>query len=222
MDLLERHNLEFRESQHFGQQWLWPKEDTVTWKYLNKSGPRSLPDRIANLSSNKNLILQAGGNCGLYPKQYSKMFKTVITFEPDPRNFFCLSYNVTESNVFKFQACLGNNSDFLNVNYNDKWNETNRGAMRVDGFGNIPQITIDGLNLNPNVIHLDIEGYEGYALLGAVNTIKRCSPLIVLETNEACEKYNWTQSKIDQMLFDLNYKILEDWGHDKVYVKSEK
>jgi FkbM family methyltransferase len=213
-------NLEFRESKAHGGQWLWPADDTVAWGYLNKAAHRHQPHRIAELCLNRNLVIQAGGNAGLYPKQYSKLFKTTITVEPDYRNFICLAYNVPEDNVFKFQACLGNESKFLSIGYNDRWDHENRGAMKVTGSGLIPQITIDSLNVAPDLIHLDIEGYEAFALLGAEKTIKSHKPMIVLETNGSGDEYGWTQSKIDNLLFSWGYKILENWGHDPVYISE--
>jgi FkbM family methyltransferase len=35
---------------------------------------------------------------------------------------------------------------------------------------------------NVALIHLDVEGYEDYALRGGINTIKRCLPILIIET----------------------------------------
>jgi len=35
---------------------------------------------------------------------------------------------------------------------------------------------------NVALIHLDVEGYEVYALRGGINTIKRCLPILIIET----------------------------------------
>lgn len=211
-------NLEFRNSKCHGEEWLWPADDIVAWKYLNKSS-WDLPQRISQFCTKKNIVIQAGGNAGLYPKQYSKLFDITVTIEPDYRNFFCLAYNVPESNVFKIQACLGNSSSLLNLNYNKKYQETNRGGMKVSGHGIIPQITIDSLGLTPDLIHLDIEGYEGPALEGAENTLKTSSPIVVLETNGSGDQYGWKQNKIDRLLNTYGYNIIETWGHDTIYGK---
>lgn len=214
---IKEHNLEFRVSERHGGQWLWPADEHLAWRYLHKTS-WDLPARISNLVDNRSLVIQAGGNGGLYPKQYSKLFETVLTFEPDYRNFTCLSYNVPEQNVFKFQTCLGNESKFLNFGYNPRWEHENRGAMKVQTTGNlVPQITIDSLNVSPALIHLDIEGYEGFAIQGAEKTIKRSQPIIVLETNNSGDEYGWPQEKIDNLIFSFGYRVLVDWGHDKVY-----
>ena len=53
------------------------------------------PNEIIKLlpQNKRKLIIQAGGNAGLYPKLYSTMFEKVITFEPDHRWFVCLINN---------------------------------------------------------------------------------------------------------------------------------
>jgi FkbM family methyltransferase len=214
---LEKYNLEFRESKRHSGKWLWPKEDIWAWKWLNKKDHWDLPYRIKDVCPTTNLVIQAGGNAGLYPKQYSTFFKKVITFEPDYRNFLCLCENVKDLNVEKCQKALGDKKSFINLDTNPKWNETNSGALKINGDGNIEQITIDSLNLNPCLIHLDIEGFEGPALVGALETITRAKPLIVLETNGSGDEYGWPQEKIDNLLFLHGYKIFLNWGHDTVY-----
>ena len=67
--------------------WHWPKDDTGTWKFLLENF--DLPGKISSYVDNKKVMVQAGGNCGMYPKQYSKIFDTVYTFEPDWLNFYC-------------------------------------------------------------------------------------------------------------------------------------
>ena len=79
------------------------------------------------------------------------------------------------------------------------------------------EIRIDSLNLDPDLIHLDVEGFEAFALLGAQATIARVKPLIVLETNGSGDAYGWPQEKIDNLLSSWNYKIHVTWDHDTVY-----
>jgi FkbM family methyltransferase len=214
-------NLEFRSSRRHAGTWLWPKEDIWAWKWLNKIGHWDLPIQINNFCRSKKLVIQAGGNAGLYPKQYSKIFETVITFEPDYRNFICLTENVKELNVVKYQAALGDEESYIELETNPRWDETNTGALKVKGIGNIKQVTIDSFNLEPSLIHLDIEGFEGFALLGAEKTIKQYKPLIVLETNGSGDEYGWPQEKIDNLLFSWGYKIEIKWEHDTVYKHYE-
>jgi FkbM family methyltransferase len=216
-DTFKSLGLEYRESRRHPGLWLWPSEDIWAWKWLNKIGHWDLPVQIARLCGRKNLVVQAGGNAGLYPKQYSQLFQSVVTLEPDYRNFTCLCCNVTEENVVKYQAAVGDVESSIELETNPRWNETNTGALKIKGHGDIKQITIDSLNLDPDLIHLDIEGFEAFALLGAQATIARSKPLIVLETNGSGDEYGWPQEKIDILLRSWNYEIHVAWDHDTVY-----
>jgi len=216
-DTFESLNLGYRDSRRHAGSWLWPVEDIWAWKWLNKIGHWDLPVQIADLCENKKLVVQAGGNAGLYPKQYSRLFQSVITLEPDYRNFTCLCHNVPEENVIKHQAAVGDVESSIELQTNPRWNKTNTGALKIKGSGTIKQITIDSLNVDPDLIHLDVEGFEAFALLGAQATINRSRPLVVLETNGSGDEYGWPQEKIDALLSSWNYKIHVKWDHDTVY-----
>lgn len=207
--------LEFRSSRRHTGSWLWPKQDHAAWRHLNKKTFYDFPHKVAGLTDRRSMIVQAGGNCGIFPKQYASLFDVVITFEPDPLHFSCLSYNVPEPNVFKFQACLGNNTRPCGIDFNYDLGLTNWGAKRTVDCGKTPQITLDSMMLAPDVIHLDIEGYEGPALQGMVDTIATHHPIIVLETNDYGDAYGWPQNKIDQMLESWGYRICHIWGNNR-------
>jgi len=228
-------NLELRGSDLLGKDWTWPADDKTTWRFFNKAThvfdgleyhAYLLPTEISELlpESERNLIIQAGGNAGLYPKQYSKLFKKVMTFEPDHRWFACLTNNVPELNVFKYQACLGSKFDSLGLDFNPNitGGAQNLGAIRTVETGTIPQVTIDSLNINPDLIHLDIEGYEGHALSGAIETIKRALPMIVIETNNLGEPYGWPDEKLLELFSSLDYIEVKNWHHDKAFKHKSK
>jgi FkbM family methyltransferase len=180
-----------------------------------------LPKEISECVLQRDVVVQAGGNCGFYPKQYAKLFKTVYTFEPEWLNFHCLNLNVTEPNVIKNQSCLGDKHQLVNLAIKEK----NRGKNYINGAGILPTYCIDDLNLEVcNLIHLDIEGYEYFALRGAENTIKKCRPVIVVEMwdkldNRFGENIN---EKTMQYLSDMKYtyiKTLHD--SDKLFLPNE-
>jgi FkbM family methyltransferase len=178
----------------------------------------NLPFEIAEYVSQKRVMVQAGGNCGFYPKKYASIFQQVYTFEPEWLNFYCLNRNVAEPNVIKLQACLGDSPKLVDLSVNEK----NRGKTHISGAGKYPVFLIDNLGLNIcDLIHLDIEGYEYFALLGAVNTIKRCLPIIVVEMwdqldNRFGENIN---QKTEILLDSLGYKFVKTlYESDKIFV----
>jgi FkbM family methyltransferase len=197
--------------------WWWPRSDVRCWEYM-LSHP-DVPTLVAAHveKNNRKVIIQAGGNCGFYPKQYADLFETVYTFEPDWLNFYCLNLNVPNSNVIKNQSCLGNEHKLVSLNVK----EVNRGKNYINGNGIYPVFKIDDLNLeNCSAIQLDIEGFEYYALLGAVNTINKFKPIIVLEMWDKLDgryETNINQKTIS-FLNSIGYIQLETiYESDKVF-----
>ena len=221
--------IEYRKGKTLGPNWAWPKNDIVTWKWFNKNihtlkngqtyEVLRLPEIISQYVLEKDVVIQAGGNAGVYPKMYSKMFKHVHTFEPSEEWYNALTINCIEENISVYNKCLGDESKNISLSLNKEstGGEKNYGAMYVSGEGKIPMITIDSLNLKPNLIHLDVEGYEGKVLQGALDTIEKYKPIIALEVNNAGIKFNWTQKDVDILMDNLNYKLIKDYNIDKIY-----
>ena len=176
------------------------------------------------LGSHKNLyfqcvkkfdvVVQAGGACGMYPRIFSNYFKTVYTFEPDPLNFFTLVVNCQKDNIIKMQAALGDKHTMIQV---ARLTNQNVGMNRVveNDVGIVPQLMIDDLKLTAcDFIQLDVELYEIYALRGAVETIKKFRPVIAVENRN---------DDIDTLLInELGYKIYAQSQMDTIYHYEEK
>lgn len=121
----------------------------------------------------------------MYPYLLSMLFERVYTFEPDPLNFYCMTYNCPSELIFKINAGVDSTNGLLSVNTSD---EANRGTniFSKDGVGTIPSFKIDQLQLPVcDLLQLDVEGYELHALDGARDTILRCNPVIITELDSA-------------------------------------
>jgi FkbM family methyltransferase len=194
--------------------WVWPAKDRNCWDWLQTE--KDLPELISNLCSEKSVVIEAGGNAGFYVKKYSEIFDTVYTFEPDNLNFYCLSQNVREKNVIKIQSCLGDARKTVSLSSSKK----NTGAYSVDTDVNgiIPTLLIDDLHLEKcDLIHLDIEGFELFALKGAIETIKRTKPLIALEWMNHGDKFDASDNKIEEFLETLGYKSIKKIYHENIF-----
>ena len=71
------------------------------------------------------------------------------------------------------------------------------------------------------MIHLDIEGFEGFALLGAEETVKRSKPVIVLEINGFGDAYGWSKEKINELLVSWNYIEHMTFESDTMYIHKD-
>lgn len=152
------------------------------------------------------VVVQAGGNCGMYPRFYKNYFKEVYTFEPDELNYYCLDINCEGNGFHKFKGGLGNTNKSLQLR---KGSASNVGTHKImDSPGNIRMYRIDDLNLEHcDLIHLDIEGYEKNAILGAMETIKKFSPVVISE-----------RAGGEDILQSLGYRLYKKLKMDSVYV----
>jgi len=206
--------------------WLWPKENSV---YKNDNGdlvsdgglwvgPKNDFEithqfLVYDACKHFNVVVQAGGGAGMYPRLLAKRFNHVYTFEPQYVNFHCLVHNCTSPNINKMEAALGNENKMVGM----LCSEQNYGEGKIIegvGEGTIPMLKIDQLALWAcDLIWLDIEGSELGALEGAVETIKKFRPAIVLE--------NGHMYGIPDLIDSLNYTHKETSSSDYIYVPRE-
>lgn len=193
----------------------WPEID-VDSCYIWTNVELYTVESIVESLTNKRTIIHAGGNIGAYTLKFAEAFETVYVFEPDSTNFKCLCMNTTDCvNVFQFRAALGDKMSQVSI-INDT--PRNCGTFRINEVGKIPLITIDSLELtNVDCIHLDVEGYEMNALLGAENTIKLYHPLIVVEWLDHGKKYGWGKEDIINFLFYNGYTQMKQIGSDMMF-----
>ncbi len=173
----------------------FPDDEFFFWAIEDKKLEGDLPtlrhlkEHVYSMLSQFRTVVQAGGAMGIWPKYMSRKFQTVYTFEPTPASFrACVANNQAELNVFAFNCGLGACADHVTIGSPDS--PTNYGAFHVQPKpGSIPIMSLDDFEFdNVDLLMLDIEGYELYALLGAKETIERCKPVIVLEDKLACTR----------------------------------
>jgi FkbM family methyltransferase len=195
----------------------WPKEDHGCWDYNTNHAP-NIPKELAQYVPYKGVVVQAGGNCGQYIVQYADLFERVYTFEPDPLNFLCLTLNCQKTNIYKYQACVGNQRNLVELAVNS----SDVGATHVDPTkpGLIPTLRIDDLNLDRcDLIQLDTEGFEYFGIQGAEETITKFKPVLSIEWWEPwAARYGITLEMLENYLSRWNYVIAGYHVTDRVYV----
>lgn len=171
MDLIERNGF-----------W-WPANDGWCHKVIHEELPDL--DAAVRLTKGKFVAVQAGGNVGVWASHLAKTFGLVVTVEPDATNYECLTRNVP-ANVQHQRAGLGAEKGGFGLVTVDG----NAGAHYAKPEGDIPVVTIDSLGLGAcDLICLDIEGYEPFALQGAEQTIRKYRPVIMFEEKGLSQKY---------------------------------
>lgn len=194
--------------------------------YALKYAKRDLPalDRTVARARNHRVAVQAGGNLGAYPKRLSQSFETVYAFEPSAELFPIMLENAPEPNIVRFQAALGYHRGQVGTSRERRDGKTNNheGITHISGAGPIPTLRLDDLQLAIcDAIFLDVEGWELYALQGAVATIGRCRPLLMIEINKSAAFVGIKEDDVRRFIVDLGYRFIERLHADEVYEPME-
>lgn len=171
-------------------------------------------DNILPYVKGRSLAVQAGGNVGVFPARLAREFATVVTFEPDEKNFACLERNVTAANVVKHRAALGQAATTAGL---VKFAH-NSGAHFLDGDGEVRVVAIDDLDLpSCDLIYLDVEGHELQAICGAARTIRKHRPIIVFEDKGLSERYAVPKGAArDYIAAEFGYHVIGKIGTNDI------
>ena len=198
--------------------WWWPKDDVQAWKWIPQE-IAAIPD-LVKWVPNRNLVLHAGGNCGVWSNIYAELFDKVVTFEPNDINYECFKRNVNNPKVEIYKAGLSDKEGFCRSVEGDEGQ--NFGALQIEeAEEGIPMMTIDSLNIDPDLIQLDVEGFEENALKGAFNTIMRSRPVIIIEQKRLA-KNGMDDAEIAIMIQKLGYFFAERVWSDNVFIPAER
>lgn len=191
----------------------YPEGPDRYWNIIKNDWLGTCKHKYFDYVLEKDVMITCGAHVGMYTKFYAKQFNTVYAFEPDPFHFFCLCNNVKETNVIKIQAAVGYDRKLIDL-YQNGPNGHLCYAIDEKKEGKIPVLRIDDLNLPVcSLIQMDVENYEYQALLGAEETIKRCSPVIIAENGHVENIVNFLES--------LGYKIVDKTSYDTIWSKNE-
>lgn len=166
--------------------------------------------------------VQAGGNLGMFAAALADQFEAVYTFEPDALLFPMMVANAPAENIIRFQAALGSDRNLIGTRRTTD-TQTHSGVTHVHGRGIIPTMRLDDLALPVvDLLYLDIEGFELFALDGACETIERCRPVVVTEINDCCERYGYTEADVIGLMTTHGYRLAETMHHDRIFIPSER
>jgi FkbM family methyltransferase len=139
-------------------------------------------EAIARIPLNReSVVLDIGANIGVMTRLFAERAGHVHAFEPSPRALALLRENAPP-NCTIHPIALGDHNEVTHIAELEALDESH-----VSETGIVVQMrTVDSLNLNPDFIKIDVEGYEPAVLRGAVETMKR-GPMLMFEalTKEA-------------------------------------
>lgn len=176
---------------------------TIQWKKYAASIPHIKQFRHA---------IDIGANCGIWTRVMARCFPLVSCFEPNPECHESFWLNNPQddprSAVELFTCALGHEPG--TVTLNTRLDST--GFTRADPAGDlaVPVRTLDSLDLSEvDFIKIDVEGWEHYVVRGAVETIQRWRPTMIIEQKpNNAERHGLKQFGA--------VRLLEKWGAKQV------
>ncbi len=233
---------------------MWHKNNSEYWNL--RMAPQYEPEFLREFmqaiqkTPEPVVLYDIGANVGFYScvaAAYSRAIKkesSIVAFEPDAMNFRDLRENLTLNtfdNVMPLQFAVGDG-------------EENGGVVTLSGEGatthlstaevsdNVsenrvaPIVSVDTLVKRkkiplPNVIKMDIEGYEYKALQGMKYILSISSPLILLEVHpDYLVRFGASISALEELMKHLGYECIqlhkrgsgESFGHQQEHVKCVK
>ncbi len=173
------------------------------------------------------LFLDVGANDGISAltfRLYNQDYK-ILSLEPDTKHNNALNNIKRKDKNFEFKNIgLGNKNETKTL-YIPECNGIYIGQLasliKDEAFNNVPKIisqknisskvkiieknieikTIDSMNLQPEIIKIDVEGFESQVLEGGIETIKKKKPFLMIEINDVSVK------KVGSILLDLGYLV---------------
>jgi len=177
-------------------------------------------------------IIHAGAYFGDFLPALSKGCEDwceVWAFEANPENFECAYATVAGNslqNVRMKNVALGEENGAANMLIIDKHGKSLGGGSRIiedaSKVGLYDYFTAQVITLDcaipedrkVSIIHLDIEGYEWKALMGAKRIIEKYKPTLVLESTAESE---WS---IDDVL-NLGYQLVKTTDSNLMFIRSK-
>jgi len=193
---------------------------------------------MANIVSS-NVVLDIGAHCGSHTVLYKAMNPDleVYAFEPQSRLFELLESNVELNgltDVHCLNTAVGNRiggavMNNFSTDGENAYSSLEYGTDKVMNLAGVQvcedslsessgesvrMITIDSLNLSDcDFMKIDVEGFEPYVLLGAMETIDKFSPNISFESNQKTCNAGVTSFEV---LHELGYLCVNLSGDDWV------
>lgn len=192
--------------------WYLPAADTYFASHLTARGFEiDKLDKALSYVDNFRLAIDGGAHIGTWAIYMAKRFNEVVAFEPAKDSYQCLIKNKEMcgiKNIVALDIALGESSGWGMMS--DDGGNTGSRWVTIHG-GNIPIRSIDSFDYQiMDFIKLDVEGSELAALNGAVQTIKRCKPIALVECRDDREA-------IIKFMDDIGYKELGGIKEDRVF-----
>ena len=162
------------------------------------------------------VAIDVGAHVGITAYQMAKSFEHVHAFEINPKIYECLKYNLAKrniTNVTTYPVGVGDVEKTVDIVTTNKSFSTH---VKPEASGHIPIKPLDFFNFRDvDFIKIDAEGYEPFVALGGLETIKRCTPVIMYECKDHPKRYGYHSDSIREILAPLGYRMIRKLGRNE-------
>ena len=187
------------------------ENDTHISRWVQESGrldhDQNMLPFVLKYIKNGDVVIDAGAYIGDHTIAYSNAVGKdglVFAFEPNKEAFDCLEFNMgITANVYCFNQGLGSCSSYKGLCKI----QDNIGCTYITNGDEIKITSIDNLEMKGiDFIKIDCEGYEMEILKGAYESIKKFSPVLLIEVNKGTLlREGKTEKDIFNYLDELGY-----------------
>jgi FkbM family methyltransferase len=158
------------------------------------------------IPSKKDIIVDVGAQYGDYAILCSKYYHAkTYTFEPLPDNFKVIKQNakmndIKDNSLKMYNVALSNKNYEGYIYYSGDMANKELGGKKIKTKFR----TLDSFKLKPTILKIDVEGFELDVIEGAINTIKKYKPKIIIETHSR-ELERQTKEKLNTLGYGLKH-----------------
>lgn len=153
----------------------------------------------------------------------------LISFEPNPLCYEACRYTIALNgltNVALAEVGVGEKSYKMALRVHDFVKNQPAAAQSAlapgedpyaEGFVEVDVVTIDSLvpeDRFVSILHLDVEGYEQRALLGALGVLQRCRPTLIVEGRPVSEEW------LKERLPNCRYRFAGEMERNTIFVSA--
>ena len=164
-----------------------------------------LREALAHVTD-ESLAIDCGANVGMWTMPISTVFARVIAFEADPMNAECLTRNTAQlKNVSVINQALGERSGRAALD-----RRKGHFSSHIAVGDAVDVVTIDQYSdIIPRCgyIKLHVNGYELPVLKGAVETLRRCKPVLTVVLKPKLAAYDTAPEDIIAWLDAHDYVL---------------
>jgi len=205
-------------------------DDPIFEWHINNGKSEPYPRELAIVKSYleayptcTNTCVDVGGHIGTTSLPYSRLFKHVIAFEPNPVSHAFFAENIKGNsieNITLFNKGAFNKSTTCMVRKHGQ----NSGCYYIEECSknekSIDTAKLDDIEYHSPVdfIKIDTEGSELFVLEGAAETIAKDKPLIQVETNQCSTNFfGYNKERIFDFMAQNDYKIFDNDGNNPLF-----